>query len=658
MKRVAVITAASLVLFSVVACQKDEPGVISERLEQETPGEAILVVTPSLSEAFVASWLERHRQPVELVERAAGARDWYVGINGSEDGDGTEFAPLRSIQAALDRAEPGDRIKIGPGNFNEQLVIRRGGTADRPLIVEGTRDAEGNHLTVLSTGVTVDPLTWEPVDDIALGVFRNEQLPFEPLLLAIDGKFVTHIHADNWTRNDQGPNDPRPWWRESNLNGDPMALIRLPDDAIVSSHSTNNRATVRFWDALGGVFVFDPDRGSEVVYLRLKGGVDPRKHSVTVSRGGAVVSIDNAAYVVLRGLKVEMGHMGISVRGASAVGNIIEECHIRHCPQRRIQVSHRASGTVIRNNYLAMGFYGARPGAWGGGGERTGNQEYLYDVFKRLASKNEASSDRSIYVENGARDTTIVSNHLDGGLVAISSSGNTGLVVAGNVINDFSSVGLSIITGSMGAYFHDNLIYNCNINMRLHRLNQGNGHEVYIFRNLLLQPEGVGGHVYTHSLNASIMKRMNIAIDSYAEPEIALYQNTFIGGRVFWTQTSGTGMRDGLPGIRLLNNVVAIQSSFSGRIESANFAAFDYNALVFPKNAPELSWFGKHNINLADYPLAPSMLLSPDMVPTELRNKGIDLSKPFTINSTTFDPLPGMQAGYFNGNAPNIGAFP
>lgn len=612
----------------------------------------------TLSDAFVSAWLAKYREGQQAVAEAPDGRKWFVSLAGSDSGPGSRQQPFASIQHAINQAQPGDRIIIGPGTYYEQLVIQRGGSPGRPLIIEGSRDSEGGLATVISAGQAVDPSGWEPAFELGAGIYRNESLPFEPHLLAVDGKFVSHIHAENWTRLDQGPNDPRPWWRESNKKGDPMALLRLPEEGIVETHSSNNRSQLRFWDAVGGIFVFDPERGPDVVYLRLRGGVDPRGHATSISRGGAVVTIDNAGHVVLRGLRIEMGHMGVSIRGAQAIGNVVEACHILHGPQRRIQVSHKATDTLIRNNHIEMGFYGTRPGAWGGGHEQTAAREYLYDLFKRLATSGTGSSDRSIYVENGAHNTTIVGNYFDAGLVAVSSSGNTGLVVKGNVIRDFSSVGLSVITGSVDAHFHDNIIYNCNVNVRLHRLNQGNGHEVYIYRNLLLQEEGIGTQFFTHSLNAAIMERMNIDIATYEEAEIAVYQNTVIGGNRFWAQTSGTGLRDGLPGVRILNNIITTGTPFWGRMEGANFAAFDYNWLHFPEDWQEWPWFGRLNIDGSHHPIDPSRLLSPATLPAAVRNKGLDLSRPFTINGTEYPPLPGMKAAQTSNKAPNMGLYP
>lgn len=49
----------------------------------------------------------------------------------------------------------------------------------------------------------------------------------------------------------------------------------------------------------------------------------------------------------------------------------------------------------------------------------------------------------------------------------------------------------------------------------------------------------------------------------------------------------------------------------------------------------------------------PDFTLAPD---STARGKGLDLSKPFTLDGKTHDPLPGMNPGYFRGTAPDCGA--
>lgn len=71
-------------------------------------------------------------------------RVWRVAPSGSDDdGSGT----LRTIQAAVDRALPGDRIVLADGLYADRVVIRHGGVAGAPLIIE----AEHEHQALIDT---------------------------------------------------------------------------------------------------------------------------------------------------------------------------------------------------------------------------------------------------------------------------------------------------------------------------------------------------------------------------------------------------------------------------------------------------------------------------------------------------------------------------
>lgn len=58
---------------------------------------------------------------------------FYVAVAGSDNNPGTEAAPLRTIQAAVDAASAGDTIYVRTGTYTEQVVLRRSGTRDQPI---------------------------------------------------------------------------------------------------------------------------------------------------------------------------------------------------------------------------------------------------------------------------------------------------------------------------------------------------------------------------------------------------------------------------------------------------------------------------------------------------------------------------------------------
>ena len=77
----------------------------------------------------------------------------YVDPNtGADTNDGSQGAPLRSIQAALDQATPGTQITLAKGIYRENLVTSRDGTPDAPITIKGPEtgpDRAGRYQAVL-----------------------------------------------------------------------------------------------------------------------------------------------------------------------------------------------------------------------------------------------------------------------------------------------------------------------------------------------------------------------------------------------------------------------------------------------------------------------------------------------------------------------------
>jgi hypothetical protein len=77
----------------------------------------------------------------------------YVSTAGSDSSAGrTAAAPLRTIQAALDRARPGTTIRVAAGTYAETLHTVRDGTASAPIVVlgpGGAHDAVGRLRAVV-----------------------------------------------------------------------------------------------------------------------------------------------------------------------------------------------------------------------------------------------------------------------------------------------------------------------------------------------------------------------------------------------------------------------------------------------------------------------------------------------------------------------------
>jgi parallel beta-helix repeat protein len=69
-------------------------------------------------------------------------RTYYVSPSGDDINDGV-FAdkPFKTIQRAVDVATAGDTITLGAGEYREDIVSRRNGTAENPIVISGPADA-------------------------------------------------------------------------------------------------------------------------------------------------------------------------------------------------------------------------------------------------------------------------------------------------------------------------------------------------------------------------------------------------------------------------------------------------------------------------------------------------------------------------------------
>ncbi|RKH64032.1 DUF1565 domain-containing protein [Corallococcus interemptor] len=73
-----------------------------------------------------------------LLPLSAGAAPLYVSPSGSDSNAGTSSsAPLKTIQAALDKATAGTVIHLAAGTYRERPTTKRAGTATAPITLKG-----------------------------------------------------------------------------------------------------------------------------------------------------------------------------------------------------------------------------------------------------------------------------------------------------------------------------------------------------------------------------------------------------------------------------------------------------------------------------------------------------------------------------------------
>jgi hypothetical protein len=115
----------------------------------------------------------------------AGPTTFYVSPSGSDENHGAmPSAPLQTIQRAVDLAQPGDRISLAPGDYYQDVVSKRDGTAGAPITITGPADAvlkgggdsrivQVHHDNLTLEGFTIDGLWGSPTSK---GGYREKLL--------------------------------------------------------------------------------------------------------------------------------------------------------------------------------------------------------------------------------------------------------------------------------------------------------------------------------------------------------------------------------------------------------------------------------------------------------------------------------------------------
>lgn len=587
-------------------------------------------------------------------------RAWFVSTSGCDDNPGTVEEPFLTINRAAEVAGPGDTVRVGPGVYAEAVVFPRSGEPDRPIVFAGERGPDGEWLTVLDRGV---PLAgWEPAPEVGEGVFRAET-GSAPVTVTLGGRMLARINESHMASGLGFRYLAMPAGAVLAGNEEVPADIRM-ENHLVPEHL--------FWDGIEALYGFHEGK----TYIRFREGDDPRgmvlvsaesvgpRRNWPVPGTGGGFTIHDRGHIVIRDFCVRSAEVSVHLHGPGAVGNLVERNRLRH-GRMRVLISGGASRNVVRDNEMSLAYHGHdRPGAWGTPDPDRDSSlaGYVYRVFKHIVGVN-SSDDRAIALRGGD-DNEITGNRIRDGLIGISVADASRAVISGNEISGMSSIGLHLVPaggeGPVDCRFQDNLVYNCNINLRLHHFNAAapGRWRTWFFRNVFLQPENRGHHVYVHWVGDEGPG----VLPDRGHPEVFFYHNTFSGGtRVLTPGRVRPG--GGLPLTRFFNNVLSSPVAVSG----AGFRAagrevidvFDRN-LVVEEVIERPAWFGEENIvdpgaRLSRPDGSPGIRLAED---SPARGAGLDLSRPFSVQGRDFPALPGMEPGYFTGDAPDLGAIP
>lgn len=612
----------------------------------------ILVVFVSL--LFQAEARQKSLKVVPLKPK------YVVATNGSDDNPGTAKKPFATIQKAADVAIAGDVVLVKAGRYYEQVVLKNSGTAEKPIIFTGERGTDGSWLSITGPGMPVTD--WEPAPEVGPGVYKTTSVPFNPFCITIAGKQILRI-ADRHMARDKDKLLPLEELKniknalerqEDGVGG--FNLLRLPADSMVDYSATSK---IPYWDAIEANYGYL----NGITYIRFRNGDDPSQKNIAASPQGAGFLIEDKNNIVLRNFFVTGADTAVAIKGEKATDNIVEDNFLAN-GRKRITITDKAARNIIQNNRMTLNYYGY-PGK---------PHPNIYREYKHTQGPN-GSDDQGISVRLAGVGNIIRYNRIYVGLIGIHVSLVPELEVYGNIISDMCSIGICTSVGANGT-FHENLIFNNAINLRIHHYNEVKAKNVpfikrkeYYYRNFFFQSGETGYQVFIHNVPVTYFPRKYENPEQ--EPEIFFYHNTFSGGTLafnisYESKLVPAGDTGGMRQSFLLNNIF----SFTAKGALVNtwrvwnspdlFKSVDNNWIVMPEELIEEEkpvWYGKNNIfSTSVYKWQPDtqFTLTKD---NPFLEKGLDLSKKFIIDGKEYGPLPGMAKGYFKGKKPDLGAL-
>lgn len=222
------------------------------------------------------------------VALQAGARELHVSTGGDDAHDGSATRPLRTIQEAANRAQPGDTITVHAGVYRERVNPPRGGESDdkrityqaapgADVVIKGSEPAKG------WTQVQHD--TWMlRVPNALFGDFN----PFRDVV------------SGDWCHNDRGYHTGAVY-----LNGHWLTETRSKDDVLKPAGAEPLWYTHNPY-ADGATPVTDENADTTVIWAQFP-GVDPNEADVEINVRQSVFYPDEPGrnYITVRGFTME-----------------------------------------------------------------------------------------------------------------------------------------------------------------------------------------------------------------------------------------------------------------------------------------------------------------------------------------------------------------
>jgi len=563
---------------------------------------------------------------------------YNVATTGSDTGTGSSSSPFASPEKGLEMAQPGDTVIVRAGTYYVGgLMMPRSGNQGEPIIFEGEEGA------ILDGGINATG--WVEAPEIGDGVYKTIiDVPYllkgttytknRAMTMTYDDKFILHINDRNQDKIDYGFN-----------------LMKEP-------------STSSLWDGIVAVhgrrYKNDP-----YTFLRFHDYQNPDLGVVKVGNhwefdDSGTVNIINKSHIIVRGFTIKNRAIGVNIRNGAS-DNIIEDnivlggrygIFIGYFPEHYDDAGEEilCHRNHIKNNEITLNYiYPLKLRDL----DETTRKNIWYSIKDYFGDTDH----EAVAMFCSGHDNQVSGNHIYGHWGGIQDwgadsgvYGNDGqyaesFEVFSNVVHDIIDDGLEPTGGEINAEWHDNHVYDCNVNFRIKQPEFG---PLYIYDNRFSGP------------------KYDIFYFGGCDAEIYVYHNSMSSERGMSMGNSSAYI--GAPNTWFVNNIYS--NEFFWTNENFNWdeymdAHFDYNwaggyydlqGASWPSTLP--GWMGSNNIikpgeRLWGDSADPSFQLGDD---SPAREAGIDLSQEWTMMGVTHPALPGMETGYFSGSAPNLGA--
>jgi len=245
---------------------------------------------------------------------ATQAGDFHVAPSGNDANPGTQAAPLRTIQRAAERAQPGDVVSVHEGVYRERVSPPRGGASDAKRIVY--QAAPGEKVEIKGSEVVKN---WMKVhDDVWKVILPNSFFGgFNP--------YSDLIHGD-WFN----PKGRQHHTGAVYLNGDWLTEAARLDEVLMPPGTAAK---------IGGLWFGQVDKENTTIWAQFK-GVDPNEQRVEINVRRTVFYPEKTGinYITVRGFTLRDAATQWAPPTAEQIGLI---------------GTHWSKGWIIENNAIS-----------------------------------------------------------------------------------------------------------------------------------------------------------------------------------------------------------------------------------------------------------------------------------------------------------------